>query len=103
MNEFYDLLEQLVEEAHGKDIGLPEVLKNKMIMDLALQLEQRLFSTVADKLSHVDRLRLQSALVPPADFALVEELLKANIPNYSQVLSNVLMEFRSEYLRVCQE
>ncbi|MBI4406967.1 MAG: hypothetical protein HY565_00515 [Candidatus Kerfeldbacteria bacterium] len=103
MNKFYDLLEQLVEEAHGKDIGLPDVLKNGMITDLAIELEQRLFSTVADQLSHVDRLRLQSALVPPADFRLVEQIMQQNIPDYTTVLRDVFMQFRSEYLRICQK
>lgn len=95
-----ELLEQLLSEAHP-GANLPPALREKMLVDLAIQLEQRLYDSVADHLTAEQSLMLASALSHPENFAVIESILN-NVPNYQQTLLTVYQQFRQEYLTVCQ-
>ena len=95
-----ELLEQLLAEAHPK-ATLPPVLREKMLLDLAIQLEQRLYESVAEHLTAEQSLMLSSALTQPENYAAVEAIL-GQVPNYKETLVQVYTDFRNEYLQVCQ-
>lgn len=97
-----ELLEQLLLEAHGKNVQLPQVVKDKMIQDLAIQLEQRLFAAAANYLTAPQLLQLRSATVEPVEFAKAEAILQTHIPNYQAFLTGVYEQFRQDYLQVSQ-
>ena len=96
-----ELLEQLLSEAHPQ-ATLPPILREKMLLDLAIQLEQRLFETVAEHLDAEQTLLLSNALTQPENYPAIEAILNNNVPNYQQVLVDVYQQFRKEYLEVCQ-
>lgn len=95
-----ELLEQLLAEAHSK-ATLPAALREKMLLDLAIQLEQRLYESVAEHLTAEQSLMLSSALTQPENYAAIEEIL-GQVPNYKETLVNVYQQFRVDYLAVCQ-
>lgn len=96
-----ELLEQLLKEAHPQ-ATLPPALREKMLIDLAIQLEQRLFEAVADHLDADQTVLLGSALTHPENYAAIETILEQNVPDYKSVLRQVFEQFRQEYLQVCQ-
>lgn len=95
-----ELLEQLLAEAHPQ-ATLPPALREKMLLDLAIQLEQRLYAAVAEHLTAEHSLMLGSALTHPENYAAVEAILQ-QVPNYKETLLKVYTDFRNEYLQVCQ-
>lgn len=95
-----ELLEQLLKEAHP-NASLPAMIREKMLLDLAIQLEQRLYAAVADHLNAEQSLMLASALTHPENYQAVEAIL-SQVPNYQVILVEVYQSFRQEYLAVCQ-
>lgn len=95
-----ELLEQLLTEAHPH-ATLPPALREKMLLDLAIQLEQRLYEVVAEHLSAEQSLMLASALTHPENYPAIEAILQ-QVPNYKTTLVKVYQQFRTEYLQVCQ-
>lgn len=95
-----ELLELLLADAHPK-ATLPPALREKMLLDLAIQLEQRLYESVAEHLTAEQVLMLSSALTHPENYAAVEAILQ-QVPNYKETLLKVYSDFRNEYLQVCQ-
>ena len=96
-----ELLEQLLSEAHPK-ATLPPILREKMLLDLAIQLEQRLFEAVADQLDADQTLVLSHALTQPENYPAIEAILTQNVSDYQQLLVDVYQQFRKEYLEICQ-
>ncbi len=95
-----ELLEQLLAEAHPH-ATLPPVVREKMLLDLAIQLEQRLYAVVAEHLNAEQSLLLASALTHPENYPAIEVILQ-QVPDYKATLVKVYQDFRSEYLQVCQ-
>jgi hypothetical protein len=95
-----ELLEQLLNEAHP-NATLPAVIREKMMLDLAIQLEQRLYAAVAEHLDAEQSLMLASALTHPENYQAIEAIL-SQVPNYQAVLVEVYQTLRQEYLQICQ-
>ncbi len=95
-----ELLEQLLAEAHP-GATLPPALREKMLLDLAIQLEQLLYVEVVEHLNAEQSMMLVSALTHPENYAAIEDILE-HLPNYQETLSNVYQQFRQDYLRICQ-
>ncbi|MFA6475137.1 MAG: hypothetical protein WCV88_02935 [Patescibacteria group bacterium] len=95
MNE---LLDQLLNEAHP-GATLPPVLREKMIMDLTIQLEQRLFERLEPFLVEEQVIQLQQALTPPENTGKVAAILQT-VPNYEEIMLQVYQQFREDYLNI---
>ncbi|MBI2416088.1 MAG: hypothetical protein HYV33_05525 [Candidatus Kerfeldbacteria bacterium] len=96
----YAFLKNLVRTVHAT--VLPEALEEKMIMDLSLQLEQRLETIITEQLSDNDAVEYASLIQREAPQNEVTTFLNSRIPDLSQQLQTAIKQFEQEYVEFTQ-
>lgn len=94
------LLKQLLRKAHTT--VLPEPLEEKMVMDLYIQLEQKLDSAILESLdpnARIDYQNLVQSQVPQEQLAV---FLNEKSPNLQETLRKVIADFEEDYISVIQ-
>ena len=89
-------LEQLLVDAGQTD--LPEAVKEQMLEDLNVRLEQRLVLTAVNELSVEQQKESELLAQKKPTQGEVESFLRANIKDYDQVFQKVFADFRKLYL-----
>jgi len=97
-SEIKNFLKQVL--ADGGQTGLAPAVEETMLEDLNNRLEDRLILTAMQKLSLEKQKELEKiTLDKTADNApQIEEFLKNNIPDYEQVFTQALIDFRNTYV-----
>ena len=97
-SEIKNFLKQVL--ADGGQTGLAPAVEEAMLEDLNNRLEDRLILTAMQKLSLEKQKELEKiTLDKTADKApQIEEFLKNNIPDYEQVFTQALIDFRNTYV-----
>ena len=91
--EIKKYLQELLRDAG--QTGLGEEIENQMIEDLYSRLEDRLIITAMSHLSDAQQDELEKM---GKDKVKTEAYLRKHIPNYDQVFSQVLVDFRNLYI-----
>lgn len=94
------LLKQLLRKAHTT--VLPEPLEEKMIMDLYIQLEQKLDSAILESLDPAARMDYQNLVQAQAPQDQVAKLLNEKAPNLQDTLRKVITDFEEDYINTVQ-
>ncbi|MBI2410893.1 MAG: hypothetical protein HYV32_03325 [Candidatus Kerfeldbacteria bacterium] len=98
--QFHELLQKIVREAHHTE--LPTALEEKMIMDLSIQLEQRLEDSIANALTPEQNMAYQQLLEAEHTQTQVLEFLHTHIPNIKKRFEETIAQFRQDYLTTVQ-
>lgn len=97
MNQrIYKYLEYIVTTAHGNT--MPDVLKEKIISDLALQVENRISVTLLEPLSPADQIAYNYLLEQKPDNEAVMAFFTQRLPNAQEIIQTVLADFEQEYI-----
>lgn len=97
MNENIEkFLRQLLIDAG--QTGMTEEVMKEMIVDLNRRLEDRLILTAIDSLPPDKQEELEQMAESGAGAGDMESFVKSNIPNWEEVFSKALLEFRESYL-----
>jgi len=91
-------LKELLQKAHNTP--LPEVLEEKMIADLAIQLESRLQQTILEVLPEEDHIEYVNLTQGTQNADQVNAFLLARIPDLQERLGKATQDFAEEYLAV---
>lgn len=91
-----DFLQKLLEEA-GMDTTSPEV-KEQMLKDLRLRLNDRLFGTVIMNLIDEKLTEFRQMTEKEVSTEELQKFIDTNIPNAQEVFSQAMMAFRKDYL-----
>ncbi len=89
-------LQELVRNTH--DTVLPAPLEEKMVMDLYIQLEQRLDNVILERLSNSDRVIYQSMISSRVAQTELDAFLNDKLPNVKESLAQVVKDFEREYI-----
>ncbi|EKD75997.1 MAG: hypothetical protein ACD_43C00262G0004 [uncultured bacterium] len=94
-------LQKLVRQVHGEK--LPVALEQKMVMDLNLQLQQKLHEVSLAALSNeVDRIEYQNLVLGEVSADTLGKFLHDRVPDLNSKLSACVTDFQNDYIKVCQ-
>jgi hypothetical protein len=93
-----DYLEALLTDAGMENLS-PE-LKAQMLRDLRARLEDRLFGTIVMNLEEPKLTTFRQLVESEAPQGEVEQFLNSQVPNASELFSEAMLKFRSDYLGV---
>ena len=94
------LLKDLIRSTHTAVLSEP--LEEKMIVDLAMQLEQRFADAILRSLSSDDRMSYQDLLqrhIPDHEMNL---FLTEHIPDFPEIMKQTVQKFEDEYRHCIQ-
>ena len=96
-------LQTILERAHhitasASNSALPESLKEKMIADLRIQLEQRLMAELLDKLSAADQQAYAELIETDPNQQDVVAFLNNKITGAEQIVQTTMQQFEADYI-----
>lgn len=94
------LLKELLRKAHST--VLPEPLEEKMVMDLYIQLEQKLDAAILESLDPNARMDYQNLVQSQVPQEQLAAFLNQKSPNLQAVLHKVITDFEEDYINVIQ-
>lgn len=92
----YKYLEYIVTTAHGDT--MPDVLKEKMISDLALQVENRITVALLEPLAPADQIAYNNLLEQKPSNEAVMAFFGERLPNAQAIMQTVLTKFEQDYI-----
>jgi hypothetical protein len=98
--EIKQFLKQMLIDAGQTDLN--EAVEEQMLQDLNTRLEDRLILTAMQQLPAAKQIEFEKMteekMDPGMRTATLETFLKENIPNYEQVFTAALIDFRNLYV-----
>lgn len=94
------LLKQLLRKAHTT--VLPEPLEEKMVMDLYIQLEQKLDTAILESLDQNSRVDYQNMVQNQVPQEQLAAFLNEKSPNLQDTLRKVIADFEEDYINTIQ-
>lgn len=94
-------LQNLVHQVHGDT--LPAALAEKMMLDLNMQLQQKLHQVTLEALaSETDRIEYQNLVLGEASADTLSTFLRDRVPNLNTILATCVSDFQQHYIKICQ-
>lgn len=95
-----ELLIKLIRRSHNT--VLPDVLEEKMVMDLYIQLEQKLDVAIIEELSVVDTITYENMLQNRVTQSEMATFLMEKTPNIQTKLRKLISDFEEDYITTVQ-
>lgn len=89
-------LESIITQAHGSNV--PEALREKMIRDLAIQLENKLAAALVDQLPPADQAAYSNLVAEQPTNESVMAFFEQHLANTAEIVQGVLANFERDYI-----
>ena len=94
-------LQNLVRQVHGE--SLSSAIAEKMVVDLNMQLQQKLHQvTVGALASETHRIEYQNLVLGEASADTLSIFLRDRVPNLNNLLATCVADFQQQYIKICQ-